>query len=143
MTLWAMLASPLLIGCDMSRLDPFTISLLCNAEVNDINQDPLGVHAFRYYHSSEYATYVKQLEDGSMAVAMFNISSKPMTIGFIPNRFGFRGKLRIRDLWRQKDVAEINPDERFDTNVNPHGVAFMKIYPGNSRERITGKPTSK
>jgi alpha-galactosidase len=136
MTLWAMLASPLLIGCDMSRLDPFTVSLLCNFEVNDIHQDPLGVHAYRYYQSNEYATYVKHLEDGSMAVAMFNISEKPMTIGFIPKSLGFRGKQKIRDVWRQKDVAEINAEERFDTTVNPHGVALMKIYPGNSRERI-------
>ncbi len=71
-----------------------------------------------------------------MAVAMFNISEKPMTIGFIPKSLGFRGKQKIRDVWRQKDVAEINAEERFDTTVNPHGVALMKIYPGNSRERI-------
>ena len=136
MTLWAMLASPLLIGCDMAQLDPFTISLLCNNEVNDINQDPLGMQAYRYYTRDKYVTYVKHLEDGSMAVAMFNISNEPLTIGFIPSSLGFRGKQKIRDVWRQKDVAEIEAKERFDTQVAPHGVALMKIYPGNTRRRV-------
>lgn len=140
MTLWAMLASPLLIGCDMSRLDDFTISLLCNNEVNDINQDPLGIQAYRYYTRPDYVTYVKHLEDGSMAVAMFNTSEKPLTIGFIPKSLGFRGKQTIRDVWRQKDLVQIEANERFDTNVAPHGVALMKIYPGNSHEKPVYTP---
>ena len=135
-TLWAMLASPLLIGCDMAQLDPFTLSLLCNNEVNDINQDPLGLQAYRYYTRQNYVTYVKHLEDGSMAVAMFNTCDHPLTIGFIPRSLGFRGKQKIRDVWRQKDVAEIDASERFDTQVASHGVALMKIYPGNSRRKV-------
>ena len=71
-----------------------------------------------------------------MAVAMFNISNEPLTIGFIPRSLGFRGKQKIRDVWRQKDVAEIEASERFDTQVAPHGVALMKIYPGNTRRRV-------
>ena len=46
---WAMLASPMLLGCDMSKLDDFTISLLCNSEVIDIHQDVLGYQASKYY----------------------------------------------------------------------------------------------
>ena len=134
MTLWAMLASPLLIGCDMSQLDDFTISLLCNNEVNDINQDPLGIQAYPYYIRKDYVTYVKHLEDGSMAVAMFNISAQPLTIGFIPRSLGIRGNQTVRDVWRQKDVAWVKDSERFDTEVAPHGVALMRIYPGNSHD---------
>ena len=134
-SLWAMLASPMLIGCDMSQLDPFTINLLCNSEVNDINQDPLGIQGYRMYNRPEYVTYVKQLEDGSMAVGLFNISDQPLTIGFIPKSLGIRGTQKVRDVWRQKDVAEIKDTERFDTEVAPHGVALVRVYPGNPRHR--------
>ena len=130
-----MLASPMLIGCDMSQLDPFTINLLCNSEVNDINQDPLGIQGYRMYNRPEYVTYVKQLEDGSMAVGLFNISDQPLTIGFIPKSLGIRGTQKVRDVWRQKDVVEIKDTERFDTEVAPHGVALVRVYPGNPRHR--------
>ena len=44
-SLWALLAAPLLIGCDMTQMDPFTLNLLTNDEVLEINQDPLGKQA--------------------------------------------------------------------------------------------------
>ena len=46
-TLWSLLSSPLLIGCDMTQLDDFTRGLLTNDEVIDVNQDPLGRPAGR------------------------------------------------------------------------------------------------
>jgi len=134
-SLWSLLAAPLLIGCDMAQMDDFTVSLLCNNEVIDINQDALGYQAYPYYSDNNYVTYVKHLEDGSMAVGMFNKSNKPKEIGFIPKSLGIRGKQKIRDLWRQKDLCEIDAEERFTTTVAPHGVVLVKIYPGNSRER--------
>lgn len=136
-TLWALLASPMLIGCDMAQLDDFTIALLCNNEVNDICQDPLGIQAYRMYGDKEYTTYVKQLWDGSMAVGMFNLSDKPKTIGIKPSSLGIRGRQTIRDVWRQQDLTQIEANERFDTEVAPHGVEMIRIYPGNSRERST------
>ena len=135
-SLWALLASPMLIGCDMAQLDSFTISLLCNNEVNDINQDPLGIQAYPRYRSKDYVTYVKQLEDGSMAVGLFNLSDKPQTIGFIPHSIGMRAPQTIRDVWRQQDLKTIDAKERFDTEVNPHGVVLLKLYPGNPHRRI-------
>lgn len=139
-SLWSILAAPLLIGCDMAQLDDFTISLLCNNEVIDVNQDPLGVQAYPYYQDDSYVTYVKHLEDGSMAVGMFNKSSEPKTIGFIPRSLGFRGKQIIRDLWRQKDLITIDSSEKFETTVAPHGVVLVKIYPGISHEKEVKEP---
>ena len=134
-SLWSILAAPLLIGCDMSQLDDFTINLLCNNEVIDVNQDALGCQAYPFYSDENQVTYVKHLEDGSMAVGLFNKGEKPMEIGFTPSSLGFRGKQKIRDLWRQKDLCEIDSSEKFTTTVAPHGVVLVKVYPGNSRER--------
>ena len=142
-SLWALLGSPMLIGCDMAQLDDFTISLLCNFEVNDVNMDPLGLQAYPYYSDDTYVTYVKHLEDGSMAVGMFNKTAEPKEIGFIPKSLGLRGDQTIRDLWRQKDLTTIPAKERFDTMVPAHGVVLVKIYPGNSRERDFGPQANK
>ena len=139
-TLWAMQASPLLIGCDMAVADKFTKSLLCNNEVIDINQDPLGYAATKIYGNSSYATYFKPLEDGSLAIAMFNLSETPQKIGFSPRSIGIIGnKITVRDVWRQKDVAEITNDrDRFDTDVPPHGVVLVRVFPGFTKERPVG-----
>jgi len=139
-TLWAMQASPLLIGCDMAVADKFTKSLLCNNEVIDINQDPLGYAATKIYGNSSYATYFKPLEDGSLAIAMFNLSETPKKIGFMPRAIGVIGnKITVRDVWRQKDVAEITNDRnRFDTEVPPHGVVLVRVFPGFTKERPVG-----
>lgn len=128
-TLWSILGAPLLIGCDMAELDDFTLSLLCNSEVIDVNQDELGLQGARIYESKDYATYLKPLADGTVAVAMFNLSSSPMKIGFIPRAIGLVGAQVVRDLWRQQDVYTCGYHERWETEVAPHGCVLVKLTP--------------
>ena len=90
------------------------------------------------YGDATYATYVKPLEDGSIAVAMFNLSEEPKQIGFIPYSIGLSGTQTIRDLWRQQDVAKVGQKERWETEVAPHGVCFVRVYPGNTGEKLAG-----
>ena len=137
-TLWSILASPMLLGCDTALLDPFTLSLLTNNEVLDVNQDPLGVQGVRFGSSEGHCTYIKPLEDGSLAVALFNLSEEERTLGFIPHKLGLLGDQTVRDLWRQKDVAKIAQKERFETQVPAHGCAFFRLSPGNTGEKLEG-----
>ena len=137
-TLWSILASPMLLGCDTALLDPFTLSLLTNNEVLDVNQDPLGVQGVRFGSSEGHCTYIKPLEDGSLAVALFNLSEEERTLGFIPHKLGLLGDQTVRDLWRQKDVAKIAQKERFEIQVPAHGCAFFRLSPGNTGEKLEG-----
>ena len=144
MSLWALFASPLLIGCDMARLDDFTLSLLTNDEVIEVNQDPLGYHAVPVWRKSDNSQviYVKHLEDGSLAVGMFNRGNKPANISINPRMLGlYDGNRIVRDLWRQKDVGTLTDDrgERYTALVPAHGVVLVKVYPGNSEKRYDGK----
>lgn len=125
-TMWTITASPLLIGCDLSRLDPFTYSILSNDEVIEVNQDPLGIHGAPIVDTKDEAIYVKQLEDGSMAAAVFNKTIEPRDIAFNVKELGFYKPKNIRDLWRQKDVAVTAGV--YTTCVNPHGAALYRIY---------------
>jgi len=130
-TLWSMLSSPLLIGCDIAEMDDFTLSLLTNSEVIDVDQDPLGIPATRYFWDDKYAIYVKPLEDGSIAVALFNLDGKTQKIGFIAKSFGLTGEVAVRDLWRQKDIIKLAKGERYDVDVAPHGAVMYRLSPGN------------
>lgn len=134
-SLWALLSSPLLIGCDMAQLDDFTLSLLTNDEVIAVNQDPLGKQATLVNEEDAVVIYAKPLEDGSMAVGFFNRGSSIARGRLTWKSAGIRGEQTVRDLWRQQDVGKSG--EEFVTDIAPHGVRLVKLYPGNSRERAT------
>lgn len=124
-SLWCLLSSPLLIGCDMTRMDEFTTSLLTNDEVLDVNQDPLGKQASRVSVSGELEIWAKDLEDGSKAVGLFNRSLDDTTVAANWSDMGISGEKTVRDLWRQKDLGRFVG--KFETTVPAHGVVLVKI----------------
>lgn len=125
MSLWALLASPLLIGCDMTVLDEFTKSLLGNDEVLDVNQDPLGKPAGRVAKEGETQVWARDLEDGSKAVGLFNLGPQPAGVTAAWEKLGIKGSQVVRDLWRQKDLGTFVG--KFEATVPSHGVVFVRI----------------
>jgi alpha-galactosidase len=142
-SLWCLLCSPLLMGCDMAQLDEFVLNLLCNDEVLEVNQDPLGRQASRVVQDQEKRTEVwaKDMKDGSKAVGLFNRSDeaatvtvkwsdlglKPVRNSFLGIRYGAPKARPVRDLWRQQDLGQFN--DQFQTSVPRHGVVLVKITP--------------
>ena len=124
-TLWCLLSAPLLIGCDLERLDAFTLSLLSNDEVLAIDQDALGREARRVATLGPIDIYRKELEDGAIAVGYFNRGDTAFTFTTKPERYGVGGRQRVRDLWRQQDLPEITRD--LTLTVPPHGVLLYKF----------------
>jgi len=78
-TLWTLVASNLLIGCDISQMDDFTLNLLSNNEVIAIDQDILGKQADRVFKDDDIEIWARPLADGSQAVGIFNVSDKDVT----------------------------------------------------------------
>ncbi|MCX6152188.1 MAG: putative Ig domain-containing protein [Ignavibacteriales bacterium] len=124
-SLWCLLSSPLLIGCDMTQLDDFTLGLLTNDEVLDVNQDILGKQAARVSKVGDLEVWVKDLEDESKAVGLFNRGTKKAEVTANFSEFGLNGKCLVRDLWRQKDVGVF--DSAYRSFVPSHGVTLVKI----------------
>jgi alpha-galactosidase len=124
-TLWCLLSAPLLIGCDLDRLDPFTLNLLTNDEVLAVDQDALGRQARRMATSGPIDIYRKELEDGSVAVGYFNRGDTVHTFATKLERYGLGGRQRVRDLWRQQDLPEVVND--LTLTVPPHGVLLYKF----------------
>ncbi|TAJ50612.1 MAG: alpha-galactosidase, partial [Chitinophagaceae bacterium] len=123
----------------IERLDDFTLSLLSNDEVIAVNQDPLGKAARLVADTNGVQTWLKPLEDGSYAVGLFNIdgfgttpqsyfrwgneSARSYTFDFAA--LGLKGKWKIRDLWRQKDLGYFQ--QRFPTTIPHHGVVIFRL----------------
>ena len=128
-SLWSLFSAPLLIGCDMEKLDDFTLNLLTNDEVIDINQDPLGKQATCIQTIGDLRIYVKELEDGSRAVGFCNFGTE--IIDFSYNDFeklGINGRFKVRDLWRQKEISNIETKtSQLALKVPVHGVLLYKF----------------
>ncbi|MBN1505879.1 MAG: NPCBM/NEW2 domain-containing protein [Sedimentisphaerales bacterium] len=126
-SLWCLLCSPLLIGCDLKQLDEFTLNLLTNDEVLEVNQDPLGEQATRIARDGELEVWAKRMEDGSTAVGLFNRDEveKPVTAKFTD--LNVKGKVRVRDLWRQKDLGTF--ESSFQAPIPRHGVVLVRLFP--------------
>ena len=103
-----MLSAPLLIGCDISKMDDFTVNLLTNDEVLALDQDPLGKQAQQIIKKDSYQVWIKELEDGNKAIGIFNLSDQYQKI-FVN--------------WKDLGIFE----NSFATKVAPHGVTLIKI----------------
>ena len=126
-SLWCLLSAPLLLGCDLSKLDDFTLSLLTNDEVLAVNQDPLGRQARQIRVEDSTQVWAKQLEDGSMAVGLFNLDRDDGKASASWADLGLSGSLNVRDLWHQQDVGTFT--DKFEAEVYGHGVVLVRIGP--------------
>jgi alpha-galactosidase len=126
-SLWCLLAAPLLIGCDLADMDEFTLGLLTNDEVLEVDQDPLGRAADRITQDGDTEVWAKEMEDGSKAVGLFNRGLFESEVEIAWSDLGVKGPQRVRDLWRQKDL-DVFPDG-FKTTVSSHGVVLVRVFP--------------
>ena len=127
MTLWCMLAAPLLIGCDLTRLDPFTTALLSNDEVLAIDQDELGVQGRRLTHEGDMETWIKPLVNGDHALAIFNRHDVAQKTTAWWSDACVHGPQVVRDLWEQRDVGVF--ERGYEALVPAHGAVLIRIRP--------------
>ncbi len=140
-SMFSLLAAPMLIGCPIEQLDDFALNLLTNDEVIEINQDPLGKPARLILDENGLQIWVKPLEDGSFAVGLFNTgdfgktpqsyfhwgTETPKAFTFDFAKGGLKGKYKLRDVWRQKDLGTFNGT--FKTEIKHHGVVMLRLFP--------------
>lgn len=128
-SMWCLLSAPLILGCDLEKLDPFTLGLLTNDEVLAIDQDELGKQAVRLGTDGSADFYLKSLSDGSHALGIFNRGNESTTVSLnkLP-RMGVVGKLKARDLWRQQDIPDFDPQKTTFT-IPANGVVLLKLSP--------------
>ncbi len=128
-SLWSLVAAPLIFSGDITRLDEFTLSLLTNDEIIEVDQDPLGKPGYRVSKTGDTEVWIRILEDGSKAIGLFNRGEKETKVIAEWNELGLSGKQRVRDLWRQKDLGNFSDD--YTATVAGHGVVMLRMWPSD------------
>lgn len=125
MTLWVILAAPLLAGNDLSKMSSETLAMLTNKDVIAVDQDRLGAQGDRVSAIGPLEIWSKPLDGGSKAVALFNRgeSSVPMTLE-LPT-IGFTQGSKIRDLWAGKEIHSENG--KVILWVRAHGATLLRV----------------
>lgn len=125
MSLWSLSAAPLIFSGDMRVLDEFTLNVLCNPEVIEINQDALGQCGEVVSLTDQTFLMVKALENGDKAVGLFNRGDQPATVAVPWVVLGLSGSAMVHDVWRMKDLGTSSSNDR--AVVPPRGVVMWRI----------------
>jgi alpha-galactosidase len=131
MSLWSLMAAPLFFSGDMARLDAFTLNVLCNPEVIDVNQDALGRQAVPVSHTETSLVLAKPLEGGALAVGLFNLGEEEGVILATWDQLGLEGPQHVRDVWRHRDRDTTTGSVSY--RVPPHGVMLVRLSPAQTR----------
>jgi alpha-galactosidase len=125
MSLWAILAAPLLAGNDLTTMTPETIAILTNRDVIAIDQDPAGKQGDRVSAEGPIEIWAKPLADGSKAVGIFNRHPSAMTAQVDFSKLGFTGAVKAKDLWLSKDLGKISGP--YTATIPGHGVLLLRV----------------
>ena len=141
LSLWAIAPSPLMLGGDLRDADPWTLALLTNDEVLAVDQDPLGLPARRVSSQDDQEVWIRDLADGSRALAVFNRSAVPRVIAFRWPDVGVAGKQSARDLWDHRDLGIV--DGYMELSAPPHGSRLLRMRdnPGTRETQAAGSQT--
>lgn len=123
MTLWAVFRSPLFFGGELRLTDNYTLSLVTNPEVINVNQNsekPLFV-----YNKGGIAVWQTKIENCT-AVAVFNLSDEEKHYKLSFSDLGIENVRAVRDLWARKDISKCENDVAF--SLKPHSSEFFEIY---------------
>jgi alpha-galactosidase len=124
MSLWCILAAPLIAGNNLATMTPATLSMLTNPELIAVDQDPLGVQGHRVVQEGPLEVWMKPLEDGSKALGLFNRGwgATSMTVNF--RDVGLGDSANVRDLWTRKDLGRFQVT--YTAVVPQHGVVLIR-----------------
>jgi alpha-galactosidase len=126
MSLWALVAAPLLAGNDIRSMSASTKAILLNKEVIAIDQDPLGKQASPK-RNGNLETWVKPLADGSVAVGVVNLGSAALKAAVHASDLHLsQAGGKARDLWSHKDVQF--KGDVYAATVPSHGVLLLRVW---------------
>jgi alpha-galactosidase len=125
MSLWAMLAAPLIAGNDLRSMTPAIRDILTNAEVLAIDQDPLGQEGKQVSKSGDLEVWARPLKGGAHAVALFNRGAAAAKITARWSDVGITGQYKLRDLWEH--TSRGTADKEYTAEVPSHGVILLRL----------------
>ena len=136
--MWCIMASPLLIGCDMTNLKPETLQLLLNEELIALNQDPLYLQAYVVRHDGDTYVLAKDLlerEGLVRAAALYNPTDDPIVISVDMAELCLTGEVKVRDLFARRDLVPVAAGGTLSLAVPAHGCRIVRLEAQGRAER--------
>jgi alpha-galactosidase len=125
MSLWSILAAPLLAGNDLRKMSPTILAILTNREVIAVDQDKEGKQGQRVAKSGDQEIWVKPLFDGGQAIGLFNRGSAPAQMSVKWTDLGMSSApTKMRDVWSHRDVKA--DSGAYSATVPAHGVVMLR-----------------
>jgi alpha-galactosidase len=125
MSLWCILAAPLLAGNDIRDMKQNVVDILMNKEVIAVDQDKLGKQGIRVSKDGTAEVWAKPLADGGYAVGLFNRGGDTAKVSAKWSDLGIKGSHKVRDLWKHQDLGKVA--DEYAANVPSHGVVMVRI----------------
>jgi len=125
MSLWAILAAPLLAGNDLQTVSPEILAILTNRDVIAIDQDALGQQGRRMKKDGDVEIWVKPLSGGARAIGVFNRGGAAAPVSLRCDDLQLCGGYTMRDVWAAKDLGPLGAT--FSTSVPSHGVVLLVV----------------
>jgi len=124
--LWSILAAPLFMSADLAAMEDWQKEILLNSEIIAVSQDSLGKMGRRVYSANNQQNWVRELADGSKAVAIMSTREDiPIFMSISFDQLKVTTPMHVRDLYQHKDLGVFNGT--FKAMVNPSGVAMLKF----------------
>jgi hypothetical protein len=126
--MWAIMTSPLIIGCNLEGIRQLTLDILKNTEIIAVNQDSLGLQAELVATNGDGRVYAKPIETAHgkvRAVALFNAGDAEKVIRVAFEDIQLSEKAKVRDLWTHTDLGEFTG--YYETLVPAHGTAMLRV----------------
>jgi alpha-galactosidase len=127
MSLWSLLAAPLLAGNDLRHMSDATLAILTNREVIAVDQDTAAQPAKRMVQAGNVEVWTRSLQDGSKAIGLFNRDIQAKAVSVPWSTLGLTGDLRARDLWKHEEVPATGAT--YTATLPGHGVVMLRVKP--------------
>jgi alpha-galactosidase len=122
-SLWGLLAAPLIASADLRKISPAGLAILTNPEIIAVDQDPAGIQGRRIAEEGPLDIWMKPLADGSKAVGLFNRGEDPASITVCFRDAGVGDSVAVRNLWARKDLGTFK--DSFTAEVAKRGVVMI------------------
>jgi len=125
-TLWSIVCAPFFFSTDINEIDEFTVRLLTNSDVININQDELGFVAEVLKNENDEVIMLKRLVDGSKVLAIFNTNTEnEKVIDVELSSLGYNTKADVYDVWRQTEIGTFK--KSLSVMLSPNGVGLFIV----------------
>jgi alpha-galactosidase len=126
-SLWCMFSSPLTLSFDLRKILNADLAIITNSEVIALDQDPMGQQAQLIAAKDSFDYYMKDLENGDIAIAVFNRSdrTKRFTVDLSKFFLDTNNRYVIRDLWKHNYLDTINTS--FNSFAQGHETKVFRV----------------